>query len=36
MAAANERKEEALRNGFVKDVGVQVEIIKADGKEQVS
>ncbi|KAI5370455.1 putative zn(2)-C6 fungal-type DNA-binding domain-containing protein [Septoria linicola] len=36
IAAANERKEEALRNGFVKDVGVQVEIIKADGKEQVS
>ncbi|CAK1354880.1 uncharacterized protein RHO25_001364 [Cercospora beticola] len=36
VAAANERKEEALRNGFVKDVGVQVEIIKADGKEQVS
>ncbi|EMF17381.1 uncharacterized protein SEPMUDRAFT_146422 [Sphaerulina musiva SO2202] len=36
VAAANERKEEALRNGFVKDVGVQVEIITAHGKEQVS
>lgn len=36
MAAANERRDEMIRNGHVKDVGVQVELIKPDGKEQVS
>jgi hypothetical protein len=34
--AANQKRDEAIRIGQIKDVGVQVELIKPDGKEQVS